>query len=46
MPGFGTIFFRLLLRVKMGKRKRDEYLKNTGIFPIDFLPETLCDTGR
>lgn len=33
------IFFRLLLRFKMGKKKRDEYLKNTGLTPIDFLPE-------
>jgi FkbM family methyltransferase len=33
------IFFRLLLRVRMGKRKRDEYLKNTRLSPIDFLPE-------
>lgn len=33
------IFFRLLLRVKMGKKKRDEYLKNTRMSPIDFLPE-------
>jgi hypothetical protein len=23
----------------MGKRKRDEYLKNTRVSPIDFLPE-------
>lgn len=33
------IFFRLLLRIKMGKKKRDEYLKNTRISEIDFLPE-------
>ena len=33
------IFFRLLLRFKMGKKKRDEYLKKTGLTPIDFLPE-------
>jgi hypothetical protein len=33
------ILFRLLLRIKMGKKKRDEYLKNTGISVIDFLPE-------
>jgi FkbM family methyltransferase len=33
------IFFRLLLRIRMGKRKRDEYLKKTCLSPIDFLPE-------
>ena len=29
----------LLLRIKMGKSKRDEYLWNTGVSLIDFLPE-------
>ncbi len=33
------IFFRLLLRIKMGKKKRDQYLKNTRVSAIDFLPE-------
>jgi FkbM family methyltransferase len=33
------IFFRLLLRIRMGKRKRDEYLKKMRLSPIDFLPE-------
>lgn len=33
------IFFRLLLRIRMGKRKRDEYLKKLRLSPIDFLPE-------
>jgi hypothetical protein len=33
------IFFRLLLRIRMGKRKRDVYLKKMRISPIDFLPE-------
>ncbi len=33
------IFFRLLLRIRMGKRKRDEHLKNMLLSPIDFLPE-------
>lgn len=33
------IFFRLLLRIRMGKRKRDEYLKKIRLSPIDFLPE-------
>lgn len=33
------ILFRLSLRIKMGKKKRDDYLKNSGISIIDFLPE-------
>jgi tRNA G26 N,N-dimethylase Trm1 len=33
------IVYRLLLRVKMGKNKRNEYLWNRGISIIDFLPE-------
>jgi FkbM family methyltransferase len=30
---------RLLLRIKMGKKRRDEYLWNRGLSMIDFLPE-------
>jgi FkbM family methyltransferase len=33
------IVHRLLLRVKMGKKRRDEYLRNSGLSMIDFLPE-------
>jgi FkbM family methyltransferase len=33
------IGYRLLLRVKIGKKKRDEYLRNRGISIISFLPE-------
>jgi FkbM family methyltransferase len=33
------IAYRLLLRIKMGKTKRDEYLKNVRLSPIDYLPE-------
>ena len=33
------ICYRLLLRIKMGKKKRNEYLKDRGISIIDFLPE-------
>jgi FkbM family methyltransferase len=33
------IGYRLLLRVKIGKKKRDEYLRNIGISIISFLPE-------
>jgi FkbM family methyltransferase len=33
------IGYRLLLRVKIGKKKRDEYLRNKGISIINFLPE-------
>src|SRR5919202_32691 len=33
------IAYRLLLRIKMGKKKRDEYLLNRGISTISFLPE-------
>lgn len=33
------IFFRLLLRIKMGKTKRDDYLTRLRTSPIDFLPE-------
>ena len=33
------IAYRLSLRIKMGKKKRDEYLWNTGVSLIDFLPE-------
>jgi FkbM family methyltransferase len=33
------IFFRLLLRIKMGKKKRDDYLTRLRTSPIDFLPE-------
>jgi hypothetical protein len=40
MQGAVTLLaYRLLLRIKMGKSKRDEYLWNTGISLIDFLPE-------
>jgi len=33
------IVYRILLRIKMRKEKRDEFLKATGISEIDFLPE-------
>lgn len=33
------IAYRLLLRIKMGKKKRDEYLRNRGISIMSFLPE-------
>jgi FkbM family methyltransferase len=33
------IGYRLLLRIKIGKKKRDEYLRNRGISIISFLPE-------
>ena len=33
------IAYRLSLRIKMGKKKRDEYLLNRGISTISFLPE-------
>ena len=33
------IAYRILLRMKMGKKKRDEYIKKSGIKLIDFLPE-------
>ena len=33
------IGYRLLLRVKIGKKKRDEYLRSRGISIISFLPE-------
>lgn len=31
--------YRLFLRIKMGKKVRDEYLKKIRLSPIDFLPE-------
>ena len=33
------ISYRLFLRIKMGKKKRDEFLRASGISEIDFLPE-------
>lgn len=33
------IVHRILLRAKMGRTKRDEYLRNIRLSPIDFLPE-------
>ena len=33
------IAHRILLRGKMGRTKRDEYLRNIRLSPIDFLPE-------
>jgi FkbM family methyltransferase len=33
------IAYRLFLRIKMGKKRRDDYLWNKGISIIDFLPE-------
>src|SRR5919198_1137039 len=33
------ILYRILLRMKMGKRRRDELLQNRGMTVIDFLPE-------
>jgi FkbM family methyltransferase len=33
------IAYRLFLRIKMGKERRDEYLLNKGVSLIDFLPE-------
>ena len=33
------IVHRLLLRIKMGKKRRDECLRNRGLSIIDFLPE-------
>jgi FkbM family methyltransferase len=33
------IVHRLLLRIKMGKRRRNEWLQNSGLSMIDFLPE-------
>jgi FkbM family methyltransferase len=36
---YSYIAYRLLLRIKMGKSKRDEYLRSRRISIIDFLPE-------
>jgi hypothetical protein len=33
------ICYRLILRIKMGKKVRDEYIKKMRLSPIDFLPE-------
>src|SRR5437763_14778784 len=33
------ISYRLFLRLKMGKKKRDEFLIASGLSEIDFLPE-------
>lgn len=33
------IAYRVFLRMKMGKKKRDEYIRKSGIKSIDFLPE-------
>jgi FkbM family methyltransferase len=33
------ISYRLFLRIKMGKKKRDDYLTKLRLSPIDFLPE-------
>lgn len=33
------MLYRILLRIKVGKEKRNTYLDATGISPIDFLPE-------
>jgi FkbM family methyltransferase len=33
------VAYMILLRTKMGKKKRDEYIKKSGIKLIDFLPE-------
>jgi FkbM family methyltransferase len=35
------IAYRLFLRIKMGKKRRDEYLQGKGISMIDFLPNFL-----
>lgn len=36
---FRYILHRVLLRIKLGKKKRDQYFRETGISHIDFLPE-------
>jgi hypothetical protein len=33
------IALRLILRIKMGKKRRDEYIQQKGINMFDFLPE-------
>ena len=33
------MIYRILLRIRMGKDKRDEYFRNTGLSILDFLPE-------
>jgi FkbM family methyltransferase len=33
------IAYRIFLRIKMGKKKRDEFLRGSGVSEIDFLPE-------
>lgn len=40
------IALRLILRIKMGKTRRDEYIKQKGINMLDFLPErAYCING-
>ena len=36
---FRYVLFRVFLRLKWGKQKRNQYLKENGIFLSDFLPE-------
>src|SRR5919108_1715140 len=40
------VAYRIFLRIRMGKKKRDHFLRNSGLSEIDFLPERVYSINR
>lgn len=43
---FRYIAYRIFLRIRMGKKKRDHFLKRNGLSEIDFLPERVYSINK